>query len=166
MKKTLSTLLFLIPFFCFAQTKKPIEGFFGIKFGMDSAAVKSSVLAKGGIVNSKSTEPGHMVFTNINYETWKNVTLYVELLENKAYKISIGIIKITPDNVLGDYKKIVNETNAIYGTGKEISNDKASSSTLWIDKNMNNINAITLSSEILTLVYKNNDLGPMRERVQ
>ncbi|MEO6976838.1 MAG: hypothetical protein ABJA76_02920 [Mucilaginibacter sp.] len=165
MKKTLSLLLLLIPLFCISQTKKPIDGFFGIKFGADSATVKAIVLAKGGVIGERS-KPGHMVFSKINYETWKNVTLYVEILENKTYKIAIAIIKMAPDNVLQDYKKLVNETNAIYGAGREISSENVSSSTLWMDKNINNINVSTLSSEVLMLTYKNNDLGPMGEKIR
>jgi hypothetical protein len=165
MKKTLSILLLLIPLSCISQTKKPIDGFFGIKFGADSATVRAIVLAKGGVVSERS-KPGHMVFSNINYETWKNVTLYVEILENKTYKIAIAIIKMAPDNVLQDYKKLVNQTNAIYGAGKEISSENVSSLTLWMDKNINNINVSTLSPEVLMLTYKNNDLGPMGEKIR
>jgi len=147
-----------------AQTKKPVDGFFGIKFGADSVAVKAAVLAKGGVLNEKLSEPGNMVFSNINYETWKNATLYVGLLENQVYKITLGIIKIEPENVFGDYKKIVKEINAVYGSGTAGS-DKNTTITLWIDKNKNSINASTLSSAILTLTYKNNDLGPIGQRI-
>ena len=87
MKKTLSILLLLIPFLAVSQTKKPIDGFWGIKFGIDSTAVKATVLAKGGIMDPKHSQPDFITFSNINYETWKNLSLSFNFCDNKAYKI-------------------------------------------------------------------------------
>jgi hypothetical protein len=186
MKRIILIAFLIFPFLGISQSKKPIDGFFGIKFGSDSATVKAIVLAKGGIIDKKTSKNNYLVFNNITFASWKNVTLYVKFIDNKAYSGIFGFIEdLEPKTIIENYKKLIREINKDYGPGKELRTFKdpfhdgdgrelealathnAEYQTIWEgNKHQNLIQAMIFVGETLMLTYVDSALFVRAEQLK
>lgn len=118
MKRALLIILLLIPFFGISQTKKPIEGFLGIKFGSSKAAVIAAIKAKGGSMYPEGDEKKIILFRNVTLGTRETRVLFVKFIDNKAYEaIFILVPKLEPKTI-EFYNDVVSDINDVYGPGK------------------------------------------------
>ena len=169
MKKALLIFLFLLPYLAFAQ-KKSIDGFLDIPFGSDSATVKATVLAKGGIRNL-DTSVKNMGFSKVSLGKRLSQYLYVRLVDNKAFEAIFYFQE--GDDLLDTYNSLVTDITAVYGKPIKINNfDELSNTmklkkamlgnikiqTLWQSKNKNTISVeINKIGQILYLVLDYQD---------
>jgi len=117
MKKILLITLLLIPFFGFAQTTKPVEGFLGIKFGSSKLAVITAIKAKGGIIDKAHTTATQVAFSNVKLGSRDAVGLAVNFINDKAF-IAIFLFKADLDpHTIDYYNELVSDVNGIYGPG-------------------------------------------------
>jgi len=117
MKKTLLIALLLMPFLGISQTKKPVDGFLGIKFGSSKEDVITALKARGGVLNNSSTDKD-VYFTDVKLGPRASESLTVSFVDNKMY---FGAFYFKPDHdaeVFADYKALVNDIAEVYGKGK------------------------------------------------
>jgi len=117
MKKALFIALLLIPFLGISQTKKPIDGFLGIKFGTARAAVAASLNAKGGILNKKETTADMLVYKNIKLGHRDAGIFVVKFVDNKAYEADFIFDPGADAHTIEYYFSLVNDLNENYGIG-------------------------------------------------
>ena len=178
MKKTLLIALLLIPFLGISQTKKPIDGFLGIKFGSTKATVMTALKAKGGILNAKQSTSDVIVYKNIKLGHRDAGAFIVKFINNKAFEADFIFDPGLEAKTIEYYYELVNDINEIYGAGDVqkkfqepynddvddgfkitgIKNGKIDYSTLWKSSNKNAIGASITAELTVELVYQDNDL--------
>ncbi len=118
MKKTLLIALLLIPFLGISQTKKPIDGFLGIKFGSSKASVLAAMKAKGATLDKENSGADNLDFNNVKLGHRITVDFDIRFTDNKAYS-AVFIFKAEDDpHTVGYYNLLVNDINDTYGDGK------------------------------------------------
>ena len=119
MKKTLLIALLLVPFWGITQTTKPIDGFFGIKFGSSKAEVIAAVKAKGGTLNAGATDD-LLFFSNVSLGHRPAEYLEVKLFNDKAYFAAFIFQPENEASTLGYYDGLVSDISGAYGKGKPV----------------------------------------------
>ena len=125
MKKTLLIALLLIPFLGISQTKKPIDGFLGVKFGSSKADVVAALTAKGASLDKANTKEDFFVFRNVKLGPRETQYFTVSFTNDKAY-FAVFIFK--PEDrpkTVDYYNNLVRDISEIYGTGKPYVNFKS-----------------------------------------
>jgi len=123
MKKTLLITLLLIPFLGFSQTTKPLEGFLGVKFGSSKADVIAALKARGGVISSSSTDKA-VICTNIKLGTRLSEQLNIYFFNNQMFQGTFYFKPDHDDDVINDYKALVNDISEVYGKGKSTADFK------------------------------------------
>jgi hypothetical protein len=125
MKKTLLITLLLIPFLGISQTKKPIDGFLGIKFGSTKAAVIAAMKAKGAVLDKENSKANNLDFNNVKLGRRTTVDFDVAFVDNKAYSAAFMFRAADDPHTVQYYNDLVNDINEIYGKGTSTLDFKA-----------------------------------------
>jgi hypothetical protein len=119
MKKNLLILLLLIPFLGMSQTKRPIEGFLGIKFGSSKADVIAAIEAKGGKLEHYDKTPENQVyFSNVKLGPRATIIFFVVFNNDKAYEAIFGFKPDSEPQAVEYYDALISDISDIYGKGK------------------------------------------------
>jgi len=155
MKKTLLITLLLIPFLGVSQTKKPIDGFLGIKFGSSRLAVIAALNAKGGILYKKETTADMLVYKNIKLGNRDAGMFVVKFINDKSFEADFVFDPGEDAHTLEYYYGLVNDLNANYGTG----DSKKTFKDPYNDEDEDNIkiNAITHGNAEYVTYWKSNN---------
>jgi hypothetical protein len=182
MKKTLLIALLLIPLLGISQTKKPIDGFLGIKFGSSRPAVIAALNAKGGVLYKKETTADMLVYKNIKLGHRDAGLFVVRFIDGKSFEADFVFDPGEDAHTLEYYYSLVNDINENYGAGdskktfKDPYNDEdednikinaithgnAKYVTYWKSNN-NFIKAVIGESLAVTLVYQDGGLANQAE---
>lgn len=114
--KKLIFLLLLLPLIGFAQNAKPITGFNAIKFGASPAEVKAAATNLGGEFNPASRFDTYF-FSNLYFNNHKVQVALFKFFNNKLYSVTLGLPTSDADNIMAEYRALINEINAGYGEG-------------------------------------------------
>jgi hypothetical protein len=156
MKKAIfAVVLFLIPFCVISQTRKPIEGFSGIKFGSNAETIKTAFISNGAHFSADSSNAEFLAFMNVTVGSRKDVFVIVKLIDDRAYEADF-VLYIDPETkIIEAYNNTIKEINESYGQGQSTKNftlpyndgdgkeieaiksEKAEYFTVWEDKNNN-----------------------------
>jgi hypothetical protein len=123
MRKTLLIALLLIPFLGISQTKKPVDGFLGIKFGSSKEDVIAALKARGGVLSDGATD-SKIRFTNIKLGPRQSEALRIYFVDNKMCQGSFYFTSEHDSEVIPNYKALVNDISDVYGKGNSISDFK------------------------------------------
>ncbi len=93
---------------------KPIEGFWGIKFGTTRDEAKKAILAKGGTLNSGSSA-ALLSFSGVTFTQRRLTELQLKFTGGKFYEAVASYPAPDETQVLGTFNTIVSELNAVYG---------------------------------------------------
>jgi hypothetical protein len=119
MKQNLFLLLFLLPCLAFAQSKKSIDGFMDIPFGSDSANVKTTILAKGGIQLNEFCKKDQLVFNGFSVSGRPILLANIFFINNKVCDAFFYFTNVD-DDILSYYDSLVADIKTIYGKPKEV----------------------------------------------
>lgn len=125
MKKTLLITLLLIPFLGISQSKKPIEGFLGIKFGSTKAAVLAAMKAKGAVLNKTNSGINNLDFDNVKLGHRLAVDFDIKFIKDKAFSAVFAFKAEEDPKTIEYYNDLVSDINAIYGPGVPTSEFKS-----------------------------------------
>ena len=180
MKKSLIIALLLIPFFGFSQTKKPIDGFLGIKFGSTQLAVITAVKAKGGHLDKAYSNAKTLMFTNVKMGDRESKAFRITFVNGKAFEAEYIFAADDEAKIPEFYQDLADDLTGIYGTGEVTKNytspyaegenagddllglsvDKIDFHTMWTDdKNNNSIVAYINSDMTVHLLYDDDALS-------
>lgn len=117
MKKFLLIAFVLFNTASFAQGKKIIDSFLGIKFGTTKAGVITALKAKGATLDNENSDKNMLVFDNISLADREATYLMVQFIDNKAYQ---AIFTFKPDEeseTIKYYNDLVEDITTVYGKG-------------------------------------------------
>ena len=172
MKKPILIAFLLIPFFSFAQTKKSIDSFLGIKFGSSVAQVKAAMQARGSVFDPVNSKGDFIMFDKVTLGSRKPQVFGVKFANGQACG-AVFIFKPSLEaRTIEYYDDLKKDITEVYGDGESkkifkspykdgdgdeltaIESGYADYSTLWFDDKRNVI-AETISSEMeITLLYQ------------
>jgi len=173
-KKLISIALVLLPLYGISQSRKPIDGFLGIKFGSDIETVKKVMATKGARLVADSSSRDVLLFDDVTFENRKNVQVFVKLVDGKAYEADLGFPTEPLNKSVEFYNNVVKEFNETYGIGlvtrnfkspyidgdgKELEAIKTGNAqifTIWADEANDNAIEVMLDSTLYTIIIVQN----------
>jgi hypothetical protein len=185
MKNLFLITLMLIPFLGISQTRKPVDGFLGIKFSSSKATVVAAMKAKGASLQSKEKNSQSLAFLNVTLGH-RTGGLVVKFINDKAYEAVFIFDPGFEAKTIEYYYSLVNDINENYGTGlssatfkdpysaKDDDSDKitaiqnadANYITNWKSEIKNSIQAYISEDLTVLLVYEDANLSNEAEQVQ
>jgi len=118
MKKILLIALLIIPFLGMSQTKIPIDGFLGIKFGSSKQAVIAAIKAKGGVFVKDIPGNKGSVFAKVKLGSRETATFVVKFVDDKAYCALFSFEPAEQPKSIDYYNNLVADITEKYGPGK------------------------------------------------
>lgn len=185
MKKILLITLSLIPFIGLAQTKKPIDGFSGIKFGSTKLAVINAMKAHGAVLAQNDKD--ELFFNNVKLGKNEFDAALVDFVGGKVYQVDFFVKPDVEGHTLEMYNSLVDDITGVYGNGEPtkeytspykegdgelllgMSAGKIDYHTTWVDANKNEIIVSIVSQDTelnISLTYIDYNLNKLAEKAQ
>lgn len=115
MKKSILTILILLPILTFAQDLPKITGLLGIPFGSSVEKVKQVMTNKGAKRDLKSKQ---LLFTNVKFGAYSDCLVIFSFVNNKLYQGIISLPSGSEGSTIDRYDLAVSELSKKYGEGE------------------------------------------------
>lgn len=96
-------------------TTKPIEAFWGIKFGSSPDEAKKLVISKGGKFEAPASKPDQLGFTGVVFTGRQTESLLLNFIDGKFYESSLKFPIADDAQVISLFNTIQKELDDVYG---------------------------------------------------